>query len=457
MPRTRLLHSTTFRLALIYLGIFGISVLVLLVFIDWSTAGFMRRQTDAVIEAEIRGLSEQFNQRGTIGLIEAVDRRSAQSRSTRGLYLVVRADLSRVTGNLSRWPDTIADADGWITFPVEFGEGEGDLGRARIFRLGGGLRLLVGRDIRERQEITALIRRSLAWGVGLAALLSLGGGLLLSRSVLGQIESINETSQQIISGNLGRRVPQSGTGDEFDQLAQNLNLMLARIEDLIAGMKQVTDNVAHDLRSPLTRLRSRLEVALMRPRDPDTYRQALESSISETDQLLRTFNALLRIGYVESGAPRDAFAVIDLGDLVHDVEELYAPVIEEHGLTLFTDVTKNLKIRGDRDLLVQAVINLLDNAIKYAASGREILLTTKATESGACLRVADRGPGIPVEKRAEVLQRFHRLDSSRAQPGNGLGLSLVAAVAKLHDADLVLGENAPGLAVDLEFRQAADL
>ncbi len=450
MHPTRLLRSTTFRLALIYLGIFGVSVLVLLAFIDWSTSGFMRRQTDAVIEAEIRGLAEQFNQSGTRGLIAAVDRRSAESRTTRGLYLLVRPDLTRITGNLSRWPDALPDADGWITFAVEFGEGEGDLGRARIFRLTGGLRLLVGRDIRERQEIGALIRRSLGWGVGLAVLLSLGGGLLLSRSVLGQIESINETSQRIVSGDLSRRVPESGTGDEFDQLARNLNHMLAQIEDLVAGMKQVTDNVAHDLRSPLTRLRSRLEVALMQPRDTQAYREALEASIAETDQLLRTFNALLRIGYAESGAPREGFAMVDLADLTRDVEELYGPLVEDQNMSLQIEAGEGPTIQGDRDLLLQAVANLVDNAMKYAAAGKEIRLTV-ADDPTPVLTVADRGPGIPVPDRNGVLQRFHRLDASRALPGNGLGLSLVAAVAKLHGAELLLGDNKPGLVVELRF------
>ena len=448
---TRVLRSTTFRLALIYLGLFSASALILLVFIDWSTAGFIRRQTDAVIEAEIRGLAEQFDQRGTIGLIEAINRRSAQARATRGLYLVTGPDLSRISGNLSRWPDAIPDADGWMTFPVEYGEDGEDLGRARIFQFGSGLRLLVGRDIRERREIAVLIRRTLGGGLAITLVLSIAGGLLLSRSVLGQIESVNETSRRIMSGDLERRVPTTGSGDEFDQLAHNLNAMLDRIEELIAGMKQVTDNIAHDLRSPLTRLRSRLEVTLMEAPNTESYREALQTTIAETDQLLRTFNALLRIGYAESGAPRAAFADLDLSALLDDVVEFYEPVLEENGLRLVSHTEGAMRIRGDRDLLFQCIGNLLDNAIKYAADGEEVTLTLARLQSGPVIRAADRGSGIPEERRQEVLERFRRLDASRGSAGSGLGLSLVAAVAKLHEAELSLGSNEPGLAVELRF------
>ncbi len=429
--------------------------MVLLGFLYWSTAGFMSRQTDATIDAEITGLAEQYGQFGTVGLVRAIKRRTVDARASRGLYLVTGpAGLTPIAGNLSQWPKETPDAEGWLTFTLEYattGGGEINLGRARVFALDGGLRLLVGRDIRERLEIAARIRQSLAWGMALTVALAALGGIFISRSMLRRIEAINQTSRDIMAGSLSERVPVRGTGDEFDRLADNLNRMLDRIEALLAGMKEVSDNVAHDLRSPLARLRTRLESALMDDADAATYRTAIEATIAEADGLLATFNALLGIAQAEAGTPRERFTDVDAATLLADVAELYAPVAEERGLDFATDGTGDAVIHGDRDLLFQALANLTDNAIKFSPEGGTVRFDLDRTNSRARFTVTDDGPGIPEEARANVRRRFVRLDQSRSTPGSGLGLSLADAVAGLHDGELVLDDNAPGLRAILEL------
>lgn len=455
----RFLRSSTARLALIYLALFGSSVLVLLGFIYWSTAGFMSRQTDATIDAEITGLAEQYGQFGTVGLVRAIERRTADARASRGLYLVTGpGGLTPIAGNLSRWPGETPDAEGRLTFTLEYasdsasaGGGEVDLGRARVFALDGGLRLLVGRDIRERLEIAGRIRESMAWGIAITVALAAAGGIFLSRSMLRRIEAINETSRDIMAGALGRRVPVRGSGDEFDRLAENLNRMLDRIEALVAGMKEVSDNIAHDLRGPLARLRTRLEVALMDDGDDGAHRRAIERTIVEADGLLATFNALLGIAQAEAGAPRERFAEIDAAALLADVAELYEPVAEERGLGFETAVSGPAAVRGDRDLLFQAMANLVDNAIKFSPAGGMVRIGLEASEDRARLSVADDGPGIAPGMRDKVRERFVRLDQSRSLPGSGLGLSLADAVARLHDGFLVLDDAAPGLRAVLDL------
>jgi signal transduction histidine kinase len=445
---SRLLRSTVFRLALIYLCLLSAAVLILFTIVYWSTSSFTTRQIDATIEAEIRGLAEQYDQRGVSGLVRALDRRSTGAGANRGLYLLTDSRDQPLAGNLSRWPDVAPDPDGWITFPLEFPEAEGggiNFGRARVFNLRGGLSLLVGHDIRERTRIAALIGDSLTWIVVVILGLTLLGGLLMSRSVLRRVDAINRTSKEIMSGDLSQRIPVSRRGDEFDQLAENLNAMLDQIGRLLAAMKEVSDNIAHDLRSPLARLRSRLEVTLMEDPDGADYRQAIGQTIEEADGLLKTFNALLSIAQAEAGAARAGFAPVDLATLVADVAELYEPLAEDLGLALTIEVDQAETIRGDRNLLFQALINLVDNALKYSPPNGRVTLRLTSAAGQVALSVSDHGSGIPAESRARVKERFVRLESSRSTPGSGLGLSLVAAVAELHGGTLDLADNGPGL------------
>lgn len=452
MPPLRLYRSAVFRLTLVSFGLFTVALLVLVGAIYWFATDSLTRQIDATIDAEIRGLAEQFDQRGLIGLLRAVQRRSEPDQQFGGLYLLTDANYAPLAGNLSRWPDVRPDADGWITFPLE-GTAANTLnyGRARTFELGAWYHLLVGHDLRERTLVADLIRDSLLWGLAATVALSLIGGMLMSRRLVARIDAINRTSREIMAGDLARRVPVGPDGDEFDQLAQNLNAMLDQIERLMAGLRQVSDNIAHDLRTPLARLRSRLEVTLMEPAESAADRAAMEATIAEADGLLKTFNALLSIAQAEAGAVRRHFAPLELKALLADVAELYEPLAEERGQAFEAEFDGPLTVQGDRDLLFQAVANLLDNAIKFAPRQGSVALALRAEGGRAVILVSDSGPGIPAAECDRVTERFYRLESSRSTPGSGLGLSLVAAVATLHGGRLVLEDNAPGLRARIEI------
>jgi signal transduction histidine kinase len=463
-PRA-VLSSFTFRLALLYALLLAGSVVLLLGFIHWSTAGYMSRQSDATIEAEIRGLSEQYRRRGLVGLTTLVAERSARDPSGAGLYLLADSDFRPLVGNIDTWPGAEPDRDGWIDFRVRERTGSGDrdgpehAARGKVFRLRGDLRLMVGRDVHELAALGDLLGDALRWGLALTVALAVLGGWVMSGRVVRRIEAINQVGLEIMEGDLSRRIPTDGSGDELDRLAVNLNRMLGRIEALMASVRQVSDNIAHDLRTPLGRLHTKLS----RLRDQELAPKAaarVDEAIADAEELLSAFNGLLRIARVESGSRRAAFADLDPVVLLQDVAELYEPLAADKGQTLSVTPASteagaalpSTLIHGDRDLLFQALANLLDNAIKYTPAGGEIRIAFEpAAAGGVALLVADSGPGIPAELRGKVLQRFYRVDASRSEPGHGLGLSLVQAVSQLHDADLRLEDAGPGLRVSLTF------
>ena len=470
------LSSFTFRLAVLYVLLLGVSVAILLGFIYWSTAGFMARQTDATIGAEVQGLAEQYRRRGLTGLSVIIAERAARDPAGAGVYLLADEQYQPLVGNVEAWPAAEPNDDGWVNFrlrqPVDSehgGAAQAHAARAKVFRLRGGLRLLVGRDIRELAATRDLIQDALAWGLAITAALALLGGWLMSAGVVRRIETVNEVGREIIDGDLSRRVPSDGSGDEFDQLAVNLNRMLVRIEALMASVRQVSDNIAHDLRTPLSRLHTKL--SQLRDTDlPAESAASVDAAINDAEELLSAFNALLRIARVESGSRRAAFTDLDPVPLLHDVAELYEPLAADKGQTLDVrpdlsaasgaadaDMGRGLCVHGDRDLLFQALANLLDNAIKYTPEGSRILLDAIALSGALDISVTDSGPGIPAELRRKVVQRFYRIDESRSAPGHGLGLSLVQAVAQLHGAALRLDDANPGLRVVLRFDQAKSL
>jgi signal transduction histidine kinase len=453
----KLLGSTAFRLALLYTALSMGSVLLLLGFIYWATAGYMDGQTDETIEVEIRGLAEQYRRRGLAGLTAVIAERVGRDQEGASVYLLTDGDFNPIVGNLNRWPDAPVTSEGWTRFRLlEWGrdKSEEHEARARTFLLRGGLHLLVGRDVRDLEATRRLILNALGGGLLITAALALGIGLLMSSRVVGRIEAINQTGREIMEGDLSRRVPTDGSGDDFDQLASNLNRMLERIEELIGAVRQVSDNIAHDLRTPLTRLRTRLELA--RSDDPEQARETVDQAIGDAEELLATFNALLRIARIESGSRRSAVTDLDLSELVRDVGDLYEPLAADKGQTLNIETGGALTIRGDRDLLFQAVANLVDNAIKYSPEGGRIRLSARDREGKAEVAVSDMGPGIPLELREKVFQRFFRTDDSRSTPGSGLGLSLVRAVADLHGAKIELGDSGPGLRAVLCFDRKRD-
>ncbi|CAJ1411911.1 unnamed protein product [Effrenium voratum] len=366
VQQSNLLNTTTFRLALIYLALFATSAIALLGYVYWNTAGFLARQSDEAVQVEITGLAEQYAQGGLAQLVHIVIQRSRDPRQS--LYLLVDPRGSVLAGNLGRRPGVEPGPDGWMDFQFNRLTMEGSeihSARARAFPLPDGSFLLVGRDVQELRSIENLITSSLAWAIALTVALGLVGGVIISRNMLARVYEINQTSRNIIRGDLSQRVSVAGSGDEFDQLAENLNEMLEQIESLMTGMREVTDNVAHDLRSPLNRLRTRLEMAMMREGSTEEVRTELERSIADADHLLSTFNSLLAIARAETGSMRDTMTRFDLGELVHDAVELYEPVAEDAGITCTVETDEGLEIFGNRELLAQAIANLLDNAIKH--------------------------------------------------------------------------------------------
>jgi signal transduction histidine kinase len=445
----RLLETSTFRLALIYLALFGVSAIALFGFLYVRTALVMEQQTRDTINAEITGLKEQGQTFGLVGLKQAIDRRSEINPNRASVYLLTDRLNQRIAGNLEGWPAHAPVREEWLNFEIEVPEGDrttyrGALGR--ILPLQGGFHLLVGRDIENLQRTQSLIQKAIGWGLGLTLLLGLAGGFLMSRGMLSRIDAINRTTRRIMAGDLSQRISLKGSRDEFDVLAGNLNVMLDQIERLLQGMREVTDNIAHDLRTPLSRMRARIEVALMANPDRGEARTLLEQTLCDADAMIQSFNALLSIARAEAGSERAAFEPVDLSEVGRDLAELYSPLAEEKGLTFASACPPGLVLQGNRHLLAQALANLLDNAIKYTPAGGRVTLSA---QPGPVITVADTGPGIPEAERERVLERFVRLDGDRSTPGNGLGLSLVSAVAKLHGAVLRLEDNHPGLRVSL--------
>ncbi|MDH3688781.1 MAG: HAMP domain-containing histidine kinase [Gammaproteobacteria bacterium] len=453
---TRIFQSSTFRLALLYLVLFSVSVLLLLGFIYWSTAGFMSRQTDVTIQAEITGLAERYERAGLAGLTALIAERVARQRpTTSSVYLLTDARFRPIVGNLDQWPNEQASPAGWLNFRLEASP-QDDRGahkaRARSFTLRGQFHLLVGRDIHELEKIQQTIIRTLIWGMLLMAVLGIVGGTMMSRSMVRRIEAINETSREIMSGDLSRRIQTKGTGDDFDKLAENLNEMLDQIETLMEGVQRVSDNIAHDLRTPLARLRNRLEALKLQQTNRNTYADEVDKALAEADRLLSTFSALLRIARVESDTSRIESKEVNLNSLIHDVVELYEPLAEQKSQNINQQLTIQAAVKGDQDLLFQALANLVDNAIKYSPSGGTIKIELSSESQGAALIVTDEGPGVPEATYDKIFQRFFRLEKSRTTAGNGLGLSLVAAVAKRHKLQIELQDNQPGLRVKINFQ-----
>ena len=439
-------------MALGYAILLIISVSVLFGLLYWNTAVFVAEQTEETIEVEISGLAEHYQNAGIIGLSDVIRDRSQGQRLS--LYLLTDQNRRPLAGNLNSWPTASRPGD-WIDFEYQRPIGSRIVehrAHARHFVLPGGFNLLVGYDVQDQVRLEQRMRGSMIWIGALALFLGLAGGLLMARHWLRRIDSVNKTAREIMDGDMSRRMQLSGSDDELDQLARNLNAMLDRIEALMAGLRQVTDNIAHDLRSPLNRLRSRLEVTLMEDPDKVPYRAALVDTMGEADDLLKTFNALLLIGEAESGLDWSKLEAVDLSIHTNDVVELYEPAADEAGISLRAHITSDIFVRGNPNLISQAIVNLLDNALKYTPSGGTVDVSVGVDDVGdAYFEVADSGPGIPEDEHTNVLDRFVRLEGSRSTVGSGLGLSLVSAVAKLHQARLVLKGNEPGLAVRMAF------
>ena len=458
----KLFRTTVFKISLAYLVISAIGAGLVLGSVGSNIKTLIDEQIAQTVDADIAGLSEQYSQGGISRLVDSIEKRTR--RPGADLYLVTTFAGEPIAGNIASLPPGVLTRLGLIETLYQPAGGVPEKHRralARIFVLPGGFRLLVGHDLEETESLRHILGGALLTSLFWLVVIGTLGGLWVARRVLNRVDAINANARTIVAGDLTGRLPLAGTGDELDRLVQNLNAMLERITELMAGLQQVTDNIAHDLKTPLTRLRSRAEQALNFAKSSEEYRDALEKVIEESDRLIQIFDALLNIARAEAGAGREGMIDFDVASVTRDVAELYEPAAEERGFSLKISVEPNLLVHGSRELVGQAVANLVDNALKYGGLDAEgepprgptetVIRTVElsARRRGATIEisVADRGPGIAEKDRLRVLDRFVRLENSRSRPGSGLGLSLAAAVARLHNGALRIEDNAPGLRV----------
>jgi signal transduction histidine kinase len=459
----KLVRTTAFRLTLVYLFLFALFAASLLGYFAWNTRRLINEQITATVSIETSEITDIYNRRGLLGLVRTLGYRAL--RPGANLYLVTTPEGRAIGGNVGALAPGVMASTGWSeTGYRRLDEQDTANHRAlvHVTELSNGFRLLVGRDLDERRRLFGIVANAAQWSLLVVIVLGIGGGIFVARRVLQRIDAMTGTTQRIMAGDLSGRLPVGRSGDELDRLAENLNAMLERIEALMTGLKEVSDNIAHDLKTPLTRMRNRAEEALASSGSEAEYRAALERTIEESDGLIRTFNALLMIARAESGQARGNMDDFDAADVARGIHELYEPLAEDDGMTLRVKA-ESVRLHGNRELISQALANLVENAIKYgkpspvvqpldpatAARTREILIEARREGDQVLLSVADHGPGIPEADRKHAVERFVRLEASRTLPGSGLGLSLASAVATLHGGELRLGDSNPGLTATL--------
>jgi signal transduction histidine kinase len=460
----KLIRTTAFRLTLVYLFLFALFAASLLAYFAWNTRRMITEQITTTVSAEVSEISDIYGRRGLRGLFFTIENRAL--RPGANLYLVTTPTGQAIAGNVGSLAPGVMGTEGWSeTAYRRLDEQDNAYHRAlvNVTQLSGGFRLLIGRDLEERRRLFGIVAKAAQWSILVVVVLGIAGGIFVARRVLQRIDAMTGTAQRIMAGDLSGRLPVGRSGDELDRLASNLNAMLERIEALMVGLKEVSDNIAHDLKTPLTRLRNRAEEALAKSGCEADYRAALERTIEESDGLIRTFNALLMIARAESGQARGNMDNFDAADVAEGIHELYEPLAEDGGMTLRLKTT-SAPLHGNRELISQALANLVENAIKYgrpvepkptekgsviSLDAKQILIEARREGDQVLLSVTDRGPGIPEGERKHAMERFVRLDTSRSQPGSGLGLSLAAAVATLHGGELRLGDAHPGLIATL--------
>ncbi len=462
--RARLMfRSTAVRLSALYILLFALCAAFLVFYVTAMSERLLAQQTRQTLQEEVQDVQRTYERGGISLLLRLIERRTRQPGAN--LYVIAGPNGEMLAGNVASVQPGVLEEQGWTVIPFSY-EPYAEVSRpgrhmavGNVLRLDNGLRVMVGRDLGDPGRFRGIVRRAL-----MVALTIMGIGALviwfgIGRNALKRIDRMSAASQKIMAGDLSQRLPVGKSGDEFDRLSDSLNAMLGRIEKLNEGLRQVSDNIAHDLKTPLTRLRNKAADALAEGRD-EVRRTALEGIIAESDQLIRTFNALLMISRVEAGSIAAEMSEVDLSAISGDSAELYEPVAEEAGLSLTTELQPGLVVQGNRELIGQAIFNLLDNAVKYAAESRgekKICVRLSKRDGTFRLSVCDHGPGIPRDKRQEVTKRFVRLDESRSKPGTGLGLSLVEAVMELHGGSLELSATAesnketPGLTATMVF------
>ncbi len=459
MPR--LLRTTAFRLSLLYAALFSLIASAALGFVFWSTSSHIDEQIDARLRLETDVLMQLFRSRELPGLLETIQTRNRADNAGTFVYLLSGPDRDLLAGPLTSWPLDLDASRTYATFTREqlfevqpYSKGHDESIRVLVTQLPGGYRMLVGHSVQDAKRLQAHTLTVVA--VAIAGILSVAllSGAFMGWDVLRRIDAVNRAAGEIVHGDLTRRLPISRRNDEFDALALRLNVMLERIEKLLVGMRQVTDHVAHDLRKPLNRLRSRLEVTLLEARNEEEYREVMAGAIADADDLIGTFNALLSIAQLEADVDRDDRVPFSVSALCEDLAELYAAAAEDKQVAFRSEIESDITLNGVRRLIAQAFSNLLDNALKYAPTDGTIEFRLRRERDAIVATVTDNGPGIAPGDRERVLERFVRLEAARSTPGNGLGLSLVKAVTNMHGATLVLADNSPGLHVEIRFPHA---
>jgi signal transduction histidine kinase len=452
------LTSSTFKLALIAIATFGVIVSALFSYVYLSTSSYVRSRSDRAVMSEYLSLQDAYARSGRDGLVALIQQRIADKSFADNVYLLVDPSFVPLGGNLKAWPSTVTAERGWTEFragePLPNATGR-PLLRAMLETFPRGDHLLVGRDISELDSFSDQIRTAVISGVALIFVIAGVASILITRRTVGRIEQINATSRAIMLSGLDQRIPLRGTHDEWDRVAENLNLMLDRIETLMGEIKQVSDNVAHDLRTPLTRMRGRLEKAYHGRRMAEDDQSLIGDTIADLDAVLRIFSSIMRIAQIETQARKGGFRTVNLVEIAGEVVELYDAAAEPDGTCLSVVGDREVLVTGDRDLIFDAIANLVDNAIKHGRAGGQVVVANENVDGTPVISIADDGPGIPADEYEHVFKRFYRLEQSRYTTGNGLGLSLVAAVARLHGARIEMLDNAPGLKFKLWFSAPA--
>jgi signal transduction histidine kinase len=452
MPKV--LRSTASRLALVFAGLFMVAAILLAGLLWWSTTGYLDRETDAAIAADTRAIGDRLGDFGLAGVVQTMNERIAANSDGRAIYLLTDPRLRPIGGNVDAWPLKVGAQPGWYEIELVHRD-RLHVTRLLHVELPGNFQLLVGRDVQDRVEMRNLFLRGLGWAGLVAFGFAIFGAWLIRRAVERRIEGINRTATAIVQGDLAQRMPLRDTDDEFDQLVATINRMLDQIQHLIEGVRNVSNAIAHDLRTPLAETRARLEGLLRQPAGTEVALDGIAAAIADIDRLIGVFNALLRLAELDTGLRRAGFAPVDMAAVVNDAADLYGPSAEAKGIALTAAAEPGLGLTGDRQLLAQAIGNLLDNAVKYTPDGGSIRLQAERDGDQVLVAVSDSGPGIPEDERAKVTQRFYRGDASRHAEGVGLGLSLVDAVARLHGGALRLEGNNPGLRAILALPASA--
>ncbi len=448
-PRVRqypsLLKSAAFRFAVLYGMLFGISALALAFFVWWQTAGLLQRQTAAAINADAQGLGEQWTQGGTPALILTIRQRLATNPDDKAIYMLVDPTFAYVAGNLLRWPAQVTQAQIWYEVELQR-DGLHSLASVRRVDLPDGFHLLIGRDAELGIQLRHLLGGALLWAGVVVLVLGTAGAIIVRGVFRRSLTGMFATAMAISAGDLGRRVPRTGSGDEFDTLAETINDMLDRINRLMDGVRHVSDAIAHDLRTPITRARVRLEDASRHAQNAEDLRAAIDRAETDLDGIVAIFQALLRITEIESGSRRSAFARFDLAPRLRELVDFYEALAEDRGCAIRLTAPPEILLLGDAAMLQQALSNLIDNALKFSPEGGLVQVTV-SIQTAVVISVADHGPGMTPEERGRATERFFRAEAARSTPGSGLGLSLVDAVAHLHGGILTLDDNHPGLVV----------